>query len=749
MILRLFGGALAMRISACSLAAIFMVVFGVAQQQQPRSTTNPHSAGNAIEEAARAATANGDGRRELVQLRPIDVLSDTMGIDFGPYLAGVLQNVQKNWYRIIPASARAPLMKKGEVSIEFAILKNGQTAGLQIVGTSGDVALDRAAYGGITASKPFPPLPTEFGGQYLALRFHFFYNPEKTDPQGLQASNQHSSASQGASPEYLELMPSSEPTKVRAASEPAVTAVGGPAPEDVAGVWIGQYPIPNTLVTQSYEFRPDGTCVFNLGGHPSGFYKHIGDTVAVAFRNKPVSWKLNLTADTLTIQFLQDVPGCSFKRGHGPASGSDLLVGTWKSESCNVPVVNPLQYFSKLLGSNALWTFSQDETVQGQYGIQGQGRYSINGSRLTLSCGLSYGTAPQSSELIFSIVNGNLLLVGKNEDSVFVKHISDPAQMYVPGIETPENNRFAQSAIDNYKQNLERNPQDLRSTTGLAHLYDLLHNGDDAKQYYRRAIALDPDGPAPYYMIGLIDWQETFQARMAERVKLGLKPDDPLLDKGVCQRLQEKNSTRIGEAMSMMEKAFQLRPVHDYVATYLGLLWREKADLECEKDDARAADSKKAEEWLQRAEVSVDPDKRIIRAWTFGPAPVNGGSGGSSMGGVIGGIINSTPVPVPRPTTPQRVRVSEGVTQGLLIKKVEPNYPPLAQQARIQGSVILQAEIGKDGTIKNLSLISGHPMLVSAAIEAVKQWQYKPYILNGEAVEVETQITVNFTLSAG
>jgi protein TonB len=128
---------------------------------------------------------------------------------------------------------------------------------------------------------------------------------------------------------------------------------------------------------------------------------------------------------------------------------------------------------------------------------------------------------------------------------------------------------------------------------------------------------------------------------------------------------------------------------------------------------------------------------------------VPGGIPGGQMGGVIGGIISSTPVAVPKVATPQRVRVSQGVTQGLLIRKVQPNYPPLARQARIQGSVLLQAEISKDGTIENLHLISGHPMLAPAAIEAVKQWKYKPYILNGEPVEVETQITVNFTLSGG
>ena len=128
---------------------------------------------------------------------------------------------------------------------------------------------------------------------------------------------------------------------------------------------------------------------------------------------------------------------------------------------------------------------------------------------------------------------------------------------------------------------------------------------------------------------------------------------------------------------------------------------------------------------------------------------VPGGVPGGQMGGVIGGIISSTPVAVPKVATPTRVRVSQGVTQGLLIRKVQPNYPPLARQARIQGQVLLAAEISKDGSIENLHLISGHPMLAPAAIEAVKQWKYKPYILNGEPVEVETQITVNFTLSGG
>ncbi|MGD0415511.1 MAG: energy transducer TonB [Terriglobales bacterium] len=130
------------------------------------------------------------------------------------------------------------------------------------------------------------------------------------------------------------------------------------------------------------------------------------------------------------------------------------------------------------------------------------------------------------------------------------------------------------------------------------------------------------------------------------------------------------------------------------------------------------------------------------------PGGVPGGIPGGSAGGVIGGILSSTAA-VPKVATPQRVRVSSGVSTGLLIKKVTPNYPQLAKQARIQGSVVLQAEISKEGTIQNLQLISGHPMLAPAAIEAVKQWRYKPYLLNGEPVAVETQVVVNFSLSGG
>jgi len=167
----------------------------IAKLQSPSS--NPFkatmSAGSAIQEAAREAAARrgaggGGGGQEGDfglgtgahgrQLGALDILSDTQGVDFGPYLQRILQDVKTNWYLLIPESAA---MKKGKLAIEFAITKDGQVAGMKLVASSGDVALDRPAWGSITNSNPFPPLPSDFAGQYLALRFRFYYNPDKSE----------------------------------------------------------------------------------------------------------------------------------------------------------------------------------------------------------------------------------------------------------------------------------------------------------------------------------------------------------------------------------------------------------------------------------------------------------------------------------------------------------------------------------------------------------------------------------------
>lgn len=176
------------------------------KQEHPPSVTPQQafgggtaSAGSLIEQAARAAANRGGyggdsgdyglgiGAKPTTTMGPLEILTDTKGVDLRPYLQKVIRKVQTTWYNVIPYQARAPIMKKGKVTIEFAILKSGEVAGMKLVSTSGDVALDRGAWSGIAESSPFPAFPSEFDGQYLAVRFAFYYNPAKGDVEAGKA----------------------------------------------------------------------------------------------------------------------------------------------------------------------------------------------------------------------------------------------------------------------------------------------------------------------------------------------------------------------------------------------------------------------------------------------------------------------------------------------------------------------------------------------------------------------------------
>lgn len=126
------------------------------------------------------------------------------------------------------------------------------------------------------------------------------------------------------------------------------------------------------------------------------------------------------------------------------------------------------------------------------------------------------------------------------------------------------------------------------------------------------------------------------------------------------------------------------------------------------------------------------------------PGGVPGGQAGGVIGGVIGGVVGNVPPP---PKVLQRIRQGGNVQAARLINRVQPTYPPLARQARIQGTVRLHAIIAKDGTVQQLEVLSGHPLLVQSALDAVRQWRYQPTLLNGEPVEVDTTVDVIFSLN--
>jgi TonB family protein len=164
--------------------------------QQPKP--NPfaiRSAGSAVDQAIKNAANNpvhsstsfgtghyGAGMRPRIDTAGnFDILSDTLGVDFGPYMARLKYRVQEKWEPLIPESAHPPMMKKGRVVVEFVIMKDGTIQDMRMVAGSGDVALDTAAWGALTSSTPLPRLPVQFSGDYLRIRAAFYYNPDKND----------------------------------------------------------------------------------------------------------------------------------------------------------------------------------------------------------------------------------------------------------------------------------------------------------------------------------------------------------------------------------------------------------------------------------------------------------------------------------------------------------------------------------------------------------------------------------------
>jgi tetratricopeptide (TPR) repeat protein len=180
---------------------------------------------------------------------------------------------------------------------------------------------------------------------------------------------------------------------------------------------------------------------------------------------------------------------------------------------------------------------------------------------------------------------------------------------YVPGIDSPDNLQTAQNAIDEYSKVIDANPsreQKVNSAKGIAYLYLNEKKWDQAKKYYRMASDLDPNDAEPYYSVGVIDWSQSYQPRMEERAKLGMKPDEHLSAKNkdqkkLCEQLKEKNSAVIQEGIDTLDKAIKLREDYDDAMAYMNLMYRERADVECDDEAARAADLKTADQWVDKA----------------------------------------------------------------------------------------------------------------------------------------------------
>lgn len=178
------------------------------------------------------------------------------------------------------------------------------------------------------------------------------------------------------------------------------------------------------------------------------------------------------------------------------------------------------------------------------------------------------------------------------------------AQQFVPGVDSPDNNKSAEAAIEQYQEVLKLHPgreQEINSLKGIAYLYLQMKKFDQAKDYYRQALQRDPNDAELYYSIAVIDWTQVYQPRMQLWAEQGLKPTEELKSAKACQQLKDGNADKVNEGLQMLQKAVQLRPEYPDAMAYLNLLYREKAHIDCGDPETRQADLKTADGWVDKS----------------------------------------------------------------------------------------------------------------------------------------------------
>ncbi|HYP09248.1 MAG TPA: TonB family protein [Bryobacteraceae bacterium] len=324
-------------------------------------------------------------------------------------------------------------------------------------------------------------------------------------------------------------------------------------------------------------------------------------------------------------------------------------------------------------------------------------------------------------------------------------------QQITPTQDTPETQLFARNAERELQAVLGIQPDNVHAMLSLATLHFNLAGGktdlsekaralDESAHWYRRMVRVQPDNKIAHYSLGVIAWAKFFPELMAGRNKLGMKPNDPgpLRNAEMKADLRSRFGGAVHEGMRHLERALEIDPKYDDAMAYLNLLHREIADLAESQAEYQQA-IQKADELVQHALATKKA--KAETAFKNGRGDVN--------------FVPPPPPPPPpaarptppagEPNSPKRIQVDGAVQASKLVEQPQVQYPDLAVRARIQGVVRFRAVVTTEGTVINLTLMSGHPVLVPAATEAVRRYRYQPTLLNGEPVEVDTQIEVNFT----
>jgi len=309
-------------------------------------------------------------------------------------------------------------------------------------------------------------------------------------------------------------------------------------------------------------------------------------------------------------------------------------------------------------------------------------------------------------------------------------------QQFVPGAETIENRNIAAAAEREFKKVLEVDPGNETAMMYLASLNLNQKKWDEAQSWYQKVVAANPGNSAAWYSMGFIAWSRWYPAIGAAREKLGMKLEDPgpLPPGAAKEQLRSTYSSIVEGGLYDLQQALVIDPQYDDAMAYMNLLIRERADLRDNAADYRR-DIEEANAWVDKAmaakKAKVEHGAAMGAAPPPPPPPGQGGSGG-------GEPIGREPA--------GRIRVSGEAMANMVVRHEPPVYPPDARKAGISGSVMLSVVVGEDGAVKEVTFREGPQALAQAALDAVRKWTYKPTMLNDEPVEVETSVTVNFTL---
>lgn len=275
-------------------------------------------------------------------------------------------------------------------------------------------------------------------------------------------------------------------------------------------------------------------------------------------------------------------------------------------------------------------------------------------------------------------------------------------QQYVPGRQSSENANFASAAFHEFNRALELDPSNKVAVASIASLNLNMKQWDAAQEWYEKLAVMDPSNAEAAYTIGFIAWTKWYPPYMEARKALGMKQEDPgpFPASPLKADLKARYSQLLEHGLQSLDKALAINPQYSDAMAYMNLLIRERADLVDTKAEYQA-EIAVADDWVHKALASKQQKAESM------------------------------------PAVPQRITVGSNVQAAQLLSKVAP-------VGAGSGEVAMSIVIGKDGHVIDFKVTSGLPMLIQPAIDAVRQWVYRPTLLNGQPVEVATTVTLTF-----